>query len=243
LQCPLPSYVLWGTIAAAGAATVLSFAILTEYFPKEISGRANAALNLLHVGGAFILQSATGLFIQQWPEVHGTYPAEAHQVAMAATLVLQLSALAWFATPRRLPAPAMARAASRTRSHAHAWPAPAMTPYTRAALAWTQHVELLHRHAVSWRLAASASAMLCIGLGAVLSMMISRPAVAIHIFETDRSAHIPVDRGRFSGERVDHLPALGPLGGQFNVAVTAPCWAGICAARTDHGTVSNHARK
>ena len=43
LQWPLPSYVLWGTIAAAGAATVLSFGILTEYFPKEISGRANAA--------------------------------------------------------------------------------------------------------------------------------------------------------------------------------------------------------
>ena len=102
LQWPLPSYVLWGTIAAAGAATVLSFAILTEYFPKEISGRANAALNLLHVGGAFVLQSATGLLIEQWPEVHGTYPAEAHQVAMAATLALQLSALAWFASAAAL---------------------------------------------------------------------------------------------------------------------------------------------
>ena len=211
LQWPLPSYLLWGTIAAAGAATVLSFAILTEYFPKELSGRANAALNLLHVGGAFVLQSATGLFIEQWPEVHGTYPAEAHQLAMAATLVLQLSALAWFATPRRLAAPAMARAASRTRSHPHAWPAPPMTPYTRAALAWTQHVELVRKHAVSWRLAASASAMLCIGLGAVLSLMISRPAVAIHIFETDRSAHIPVDPCRLSRERVH--PALGLLCG------------------------------
>jgi len=208
LQGPLPSYLLWGTIAAAGAATVLSFAILTEYFPKELSGRANAALNLLHVGGAFVLQFATGLFIEQWPEVHGTYPAEAHQVAMAATLVMQLCALAWFATPRRLPAPAMARAASRTRSHAHAWPAPAMTPYTRAALAWTRHVELAHKHAVSWRLAASASAMLCISLAAALSLTISRSAVAIHIFKIDRSAHIPVDHERFSGERVDHLPAL-----------------------------------
>ena len=39
-----------------------------EYFPKEVSGRANAALNLLHVGGAFVLQSATGLIIEQWPD-------------------------------------------------------------------------------------------------------------------------------------------------------------------------------
>ena len=61
---------------------MLSFAILSEYFPKEMSGRANAALNLLHVGAAFVLQSATGLIIEQWPEARGTYPAEAHQLAM-----------------------------------------------------------------------------------------------------------------------------------------------------------------
>ena len=83
-----------------------------------------------------------------------------------------------------------------------------MTPYTRAAFARTQHLELVRNHALGWRLAASASAMLCIGLAAVFSMTISRPAVAIHIFEIDRSAHNPVDRGRLSGERVDHLPGL-----------------------------------
>jgi len=90
----------------------------------------------------------------------------------------------------------------------NAVPVTAMTPYTRAALAWTQHVELVRKHALGWRLAASASAMLCIGLAAALSLTISRPAVAIHIFEIDRSAHNPADRGRLSGERVDHLPAL-----------------------------------
>src|SRR5262249_24558493 len=52
---PVPTYLLWSLIAAAGAATVLSFAILSEYFPNEMSGRANAALNLLHIGGAFVL--------------------------------------------------------------------------------------------------------------------------------------------------------------------------------------------
>jgi len=214
LQWPLPPYLLWGAIAAAGAATVLSFAILTEYFPKEISGRANAALNLLHVGGAFVLQSATGLIIDQWPQVHGTYPAEAHQAAMVLSLVVQLAALAWFAWwPRRLPAPTMARATSRSVAVANAWPVTAMSPYTRAALAWTQHAELVRKHALSWRLAASASAMLCIGLAAALSLTISRPAVAIHIFEIDRSPHIPVDPCRLSGERVDHLPALGLLCG------------------------------
>jgi MFS family permease len=181
---PVPSFLAWAVIAAAGAATVLSFAILAQYFPKEMSGRANAALNLLHVGGAFLLQSATGLIIEQWPEARGTYPAAAHQLAMAATLVLQLVTLAWFASsPRRLRAPAMARAASRTLPVVSSWPA--ATPYTRAELAWTQHAEVVRKQAAGWRFAAAALAMLCIGLTASLSMTISRPVVAVHILIDD----------------------------------------------------------
>ena len=197
LGWPVPSFLVWAVIAAAGAATVLSFAILAQYFPKAMSGRANAALNLLHVGGAFLLQSATGLIIEQWPEAHGTYPAEAHELAMAATLVLQLAALAWFASsPRRLPAPAMTRAVDRSLRVAYSWPATATTPYTTAALAWTQHAELVRNQAAGWRLAATASALLWIGLAAVLSTTISRPAVAIHIFEVDRWAYVPAGSGR-----------------------------------------------
>jgi MFS family permease len=196
---PVPSYLLWGTIAAAGAATVLSFAILAEYFPKEMSGRANAALNLLHVGAAFLLQSATGLIIAQWSETSGTYPAEAHQLAMGATVVLQLVAFAWFVLPpRRLPAPAMARAASRPLSAAHAWPASAPLLDITAAPAWTHQAEFVRRQAADWRFAATASAMLCMGLGAALSMAIGRPAVAVHIFEVYRLADILGNRRRSS---------------------------------------------
>jgi MFS family permease len=205
---PVPSLLVWAVIAAAGAATVLSFAILAEYFPKQMSGRANAALNLLHVGGAFVLQSATGLIIEQWPEACGTYPAEAHQLAMAAALVLQLAALAWFATPWRRPASVMARAASRSPRPAHAWSATATTPYSSAALAWTQHVEVVRKQALGWRLAATASAMLCIGLATTLSMTISRPAVAVHVFEVERSAHISADRSRSSGVALRDYPAV-----------------------------------
>ena len=210
LRWPVPSFLVWAVIAAAGAATVLSFAILAQYFPKEMSGRANAALNLLHVGGAFLLQSATGFIIEQWAKARGTYPAEAHQLAMAATLALQLVALVWFASPpRRMPASAMARAASRSVRVVRSWAATATTPYATAALAWTQHVELVRKQALGWRLAAAASAMLCIGLTAALSMTISRPAVTVHIFEVDRSAQIAADRGRSSvAELVDDPAAL-----------------------------------
>src|SRR5262249_54030460 len=99
--CPMPSYLPWSLIAAAGAATVLSFAILTEYFPKEMSGRANAALNLLHVGMAFLLQTAIGLIISQWPQSNEAYPTEAHRSAMATVLGLQMFALVWFGVAAR----------------------------------------------------------------------------------------------------------------------------------------------
>ena len=197
LGWPIPSLLLWSLIAAAGAATVLSFAILSEYFPKEMSGRANAALNLLHVGAAFVLQSATGLIIEQWPEVRGIYPAEAHQLAMGASLGLQLAAFAWFALPlRSVQLPAMARAANRSLSLAYTRPVTATAPYTMAALAWTQHVELASKQVAGWRSAAAASAVLCVGVAVILSMTISRPAVAVHIFEVDRLADIPASVGR-----------------------------------------------
>jgi MFS family permease len=114
LRCPVPSCLLWSIIAAAGAATVLSFATLADYYPKEMSGRANAALNLLHVGGAFVLQYATGLVIAQWPEVNGAYPMEAHQASMYAMLLLQVAALSWFVLAQIRAPERMAHAVARS---------------------------------------------------------------------------------------------------------------------------------
>lgn len=42
-------------VAAVGAATVLSFEVLSEYVPRELAGRANGALSVFHIGGAFVL--------------------------------------------------------------------------------------------------------------------------------------------------------------------------------------------
>ena len=61
LGLPVSSYLLFAVIAAAGATTVLSFALLARYFPKEVVGRANAALGVLNMGTAFGLQCLSGL--------------------------------------------------------------------------------------------------------------------------------------------------------------------------------------
>lgn len=99
VRLPIPSYLLWAVVAAVGAATVLSFAILAEYFPKQLAGRANAALNLFHIAAAFVVQYMTGVVLQHWTPQAGHYPEIAYQTAFALNLVLQIVAWIWFALP------------------------------------------------------------------------------------------------------------------------------------------------
>ena len=91
------SYLPWALVAAMGAGTVLSYSILAEYFPKEIAGQANAALNVFHIGGAFVLQEFIGWVIDRWPAHGGHYPSIAYKTALALIIGLQLIAMAWFA--------------------------------------------------------------------------------------------------------------------------------------------------
>jgi MFS family permease len=99
LRLPVPSYLPWSVIAAAGAMTVLSYAILAEYFPKQLAGRANAALNVFHIGGAFVLQYLTGMVLQLWTPTEGHYPEVAYQAAFALNVLFQIAAGIWFAIP------------------------------------------------------------------------------------------------------------------------------------------------
>src|ERR1700716_2077005 len=100
LRLPLPSYLQWAVVAAVGAATVLSFAILAEYFPKQLAGRANGALNLFHIAAAFVVQYATGIVLQHWTPQAGHYPEIAYQTAFALNLAFQVVAWIWFMFPR-----------------------------------------------------------------------------------------------------------------------------------------------
>lgn len=169
LRWPLPSLLPWTIIAAAGAATVLSYALMGEYFPKAASGRANGALNLLHVGGAFVLQSTTGFVIEQWPETAGAYPAEAHQVAMAIPLALQLAAAGWFAVPRGWLNFANGSLVANVAISGSQTP---FAPAAYAVIFSRRRDEALraHKRAASWRLAAIASTSACVALMIALTI-------------------------------------------------------------------------
>jgi type IV secretory pathway TrbF-like protein/predicted MFS family arabinose efflux permease len=99
MRWPIPSYLSWAVLAGIGASTVLSFAVLAQHFPRETVGQANAALNFLHVTGAFLLQSITGLILQQWSGHDGHCPLPAYQVAFGAGIAVQTVTLIWFVLP------------------------------------------------------------------------------------------------------------------------------------------------
>ena len=99
LRIPLPSLLPWSIVSIAGAATVLSFAVVADYFPREFAARSNVALNLLHFCWAFTIQYGIGFLVAQWPSQGGHYPVVAYQTAFGLCLVFQAAALVWFAMP------------------------------------------------------------------------------------------------------------------------------------------------
>jgi len=90
------SYLPWILVAGMGAGTVLSYSILAEYFPKEVAGQANAALNVFHIGGAFALQEFIGWVVDRWAENGGHYPPVAYKTALLLVVIFQVLSIAWF---------------------------------------------------------------------------------------------------------------------------------------------------
>ncbi len=99
MRVPLPSILPWSIVSIMGAATVLSYAIIADYFPVEIAARANGALNLLHFGSAFAIQYGIGLIVNHWAPQDGHYPLDSYQTAFGVSLALQVAALLWFTVP------------------------------------------------------------------------------------------------------------------------------------------------
>jgi type IV secretory pathway TrbF-like protein/sugar phosphate permease len=187
LRLPVPSYLPWCVVASVGAGTVLSYAIVAEYFPKEIAGRANGALNVFHLGGAFVLQCSTGLIVEQWAGQEGHYPAIAYQTAFGVNIGLQLAALVWFQLPR-------------VRSFRLAFPSNLLhrvlacsddtlerrTAYQQAARLWAGRFDSAHAQLRNWRLAALGSTALSALLGLALAISAGRASVTPYIVEVAR---------------------------------------------------------
>jgi len=83
-----------------GATTNSYFALLTPYYPKEIVGRANAALNMALFGAIFFLQWGIGVVVNFYRTGAGdatsaAVSADGFAVAFAVLLVVQLLLIVW----------------------------------------------------------------------------------------------------------------------------------------------------
>ncbi|MEQ1698138.1 MAG: MFS transporter [Hyphomicrobiaceae bacterium] len=177
-RAPIPIVICLSMIAAAGAATVLSYAILPEYFPKAMSGRANAALNVLHMFGAFLVQWLTGALIAGWPPVDGHPPMIAYQTTFGIAVALQTAALAWFVWPRSHPRQTIFTCAPQftPREPAQAAPLPPSC-YDLALAEWTARVTGAKSSLVLWRTAGWGSILLTALLLVQLASAVSQPVV------------------------------------------------------------------
>jgi len=159
LRWSIPAWPLWMMIAGIGAGTVLSSAIVTELFPKSASGRANGALNLLHIGSAFAVQVGIGFIVELWPVESGRHPTLAYQTALGINLALQVAAFLWFVRPRRTAVPVKDLSAHPIHGLAVTLGVPCAdaVPYLQARQDWRSRQLTVQRQVALWRSAAIAS--------------------------------------------------------------------------------------
>jgi hypothetical protein len=63
-------------------------------------GRINGAINLFHIGGAFLVQASIGFIIARWPQTAGGhYPPTAYTAALLILALAQALALSWYSAP------------------------------------------------------------------------------------------------------------------------------------------------
>jgi len=89
-----PMWVLFGFFGTTG---VITYAALTQLFPKDLAGRLNTALNLLVFVAAFAAQWGLGAIIDLFPVTEtGHYAPEGYRTGFFVLIGLQALCLAWY---------------------------------------------------------------------------------------------------------------------------------------------------
>jgi predicted MFS family arabinose efflux permease len=94
--------VLWCGFFGCSTAAVLSYALFSRRYPKEMVGRVNAALNASVFIGIFSGQWMVGLILNLWPPTAVGYAPEAYRWALGVPWLLQFAGLAWLWRGRQL---------------------------------------------------------------------------------------------------------------------------------------------
>ncbi len=94
LSLTLPLWLLFGFF---GSSSILSYPLLSRYFPHHLTGRVNTSINLLVFASAFAVQWLMGGVIAIWSSGdHSGYDPRGYQVAFGLMLAVQVLAFIWF---------------------------------------------------------------------------------------------------------------------------------------------------
>jgi hypothetical protein len=90
--------VLWFAFAAFGSAGPISYSVLAQRFPPELTGRVATALNFSMLVLVFVLQTVIGLILDLWPRTAaGGWDPAGYSAALILTLLLQGLTVVWLA--------------------------------------------------------------------------------------------------------------------------------------------------
>ncbi|MFZ0130936.1 MAG: MFS transporter [Desulfobacterales bacterium] len=102
LEIESAAMVLWGLFGFFGTSGILPYAVLSQSFPPQLSGRVNTAVNLLVFVTAFIAQWGIGAVIELWPAAEGTgYAPAGYRAAFGVMLAAQGLMFLWYVAGRR----------------------------------------------------------------------------------------------------------------------------------------------
>ena len=96
---PADSYIelTWIAFGFFGTTGIIQYAVLSQHFPRSLSGRVNTSINLFVFIAAFILQWLSGIIIDLWTQTAtGHYAQESYQTSFSVLLIIQIIAFLWF---------------------------------------------------------------------------------------------------------------------------------------------------
>jgi hypothetical protein len=102
LRVPLPAELLLAAYGVFGGTGILSYAIMSEYFPADMIGRVNTTLTLVLFLLIFGFQVGIGAMLSFWTAEGGRYPASAHVTVWVALIGLQVASAIWYVIPSRV---------------------------------------------------------------------------------------------------------------------------------------------
>ncbi len=93
---------LWLAMALFGAGGATGYIEVCQMFPPDQTGRVSTAVNMMSLGGAFLVQAAIGWILDLWPRTaSGGWDPDGYSWALALTAALQaLAAIVMATAPR-----------------------------------------------------------------------------------------------------------------------------------------------